>query len=136
MSGAAIKTAARARLAVAFAGWTDTTEAVHPVKPDELPAFSVGLSLAGGERVAMGNSSTMRDGELLVTLRTIAAPGTDLRAALWDHEAAAVAALMAAPADLGGAVWSILPGGADPDTDAAKERVGTIELAFAVQVLT
>ncbi|WP_138469170.1 hypothetical protein [Poseidonocella sp. HB161398] len=136
MSAAAILAEARARLAAAFPGWTDESDRDHPTPAAALPAFRASLSLSGGERVAMGSASSLRDGELLVVLRTVTGPGDDARAILWGHEATARAAIMAAPADLGGAAWSILPGSAEPDTDTAKERIGTLDLGFDVQLLT
>jgi len=131
----AIVTEARARLAAAFPGWTDETGVAHPTPAARLPVFAVRLSIEDPERVGMGSAQYWQGGALAVLLRFASPPGEAGDAVALDHLSTARAALLAPPADLGGAVWDIQPPSGEPETETAAERLVTLEASFPLRLL-
>ncbi|RWR09699.1 hypothetical protein [Paenirhodobacter populi] len=134
MAGAVI-TEACARIAAAFPTWLDATGEPSPPPAGRLPWFAVRLSLDNAVPVAMGDGRAMRTGDLAVSF-AFRQPRTGNPEAVAQDLATAVAAcLTAAPADLGGAVWSILPGGVETDHETGDVRISRADLTFAIQIV-
>lgn len=134
MSNAVI-IAAQSRLAAAFPAWRDATGDPHPTPDKKLPAFRVAVTYASSERVGMGDDRHWREGQLEVTIETSA--DKDQTAAADIHAVAAQisTAIMAAPADLGGACWDIDPDGFEAEHDGGGDRVSRGDMVFAIQTL-
>jgi hypothetical protein len=100
-----------------------------------LPAFAVRLELDTAEPRAMGEAAGLwREGTLAAALWV--EPADALQAEAGGHAlgAAVEAALLAAPADLGGAVWDIEPGAVTVDHQATERRWVALEVALQVRL--
>jgi hypothetical protein len=129
----AVVTAARARLAAALPAWHDATGAAHPTPEADLPAYAVRVTYTDGERVAMDDPRTLRSGQLEVGLEAHT-PAND-EAGLHGLAAQIAQALLAVPADLGGAVWQISLAGFEAEHDKAETRISRGDLTLPIQVL-
>ena len=135
MAGA-IVTAACARIAVAFPSWLDATGEPSPPPAGRLPWFALRLSLSDAVPVAMRDGRAMRSGDLSISFAFRQPREGNAEAVAQDYAAAFAACLTAAPADLGGAVWSILPGGVETDHETGDVRISRVDLTFAIQTVT
>ncbi|MDO5606476.1 MAG: hypothetical protein Q4G25_15075 [Paracoccus sp. (in: a-proteobacteria)] len=126
----------RKRLRAAFPASADVTGVPFQRAPSRLPAFAAAIGLTGSEPVSMGSAARLDDYDLRLVFwpapHRADADGSAMLAAL---EADIRAALVAAPADLGGLVWSISPVTADGEIEAGDERQPRLDLLFSVQVL-
>jgi hypothetical protein len=131
---AAIRAAVRARIAAAFPGATDITDAPHPVAAELLPAFSVRSERVSAETLAMGGATGRRLSDR-VTVQWLAAGGAELGATL-DAAAGDVAdAVLGPPADLGDIAMEVSPIGVDIAVEDGERRVGRADVAFVIDYL-
>lgn len=128
---------ARARLKAVFPAAHDASDDPNPLAPSRLPAFTAALSLGGGDLIGMGGGEYLETGDLRISIWDAGhAPGSPVRTDLVGLAQKARAAILGAPADLSGAVWSIAPASEERDIAAGQSRQGRVDLAFEVQVLT
>lgn len=132
----AVVSAALARLTAAFPGWHDATDNPHPTPDARLPSYAVAVTYTAAERVGMGDNRTLREGQLEVELQVATtATSASATAGIHAHAKAMQDALMAAPADLGGTVWQIIPEGFEADHDRGESRITRGALIFTIQTL-
>lgn len=132
---AAVLLAARTRLAAALPGAADRTGDPSP-KPQAGAAFAAAVAVAETEPLGMGNAARMVSGTLSVTVWPVPTrPRMDAAALALAAAETVRAAIMAAPADLGGAAWSIEMQAADPELAAGNERITRVDVSFDVSAI-
>lgn len=129
----AIVSAAIARLTAAFPAWHDATASAHPTPEAKLPAFAVRVTYSDAERLAMGDPRFLRAGQIEIGIEA-KTPAND-EAGLHDLARQVSQAILAAPADLGGAVWAIASGSFDAEHDKGDARVSRGDLVLPIQVI-
>jgi hypothetical protein len=129
----AVVTAAIARLVAAFPGWHNATGAAHPTPEAKLPAFALRVTYSDGERVAMGDPRMLREGQIEIGIE--ARTPVDDEAGLHDLAHQIGQAILAAPPDLGGAVWQITQGAFEAEHDKGESRISRGDLILPIEVL-
>ena len=129
----AVVSAAIARLASAFPAWHNATGSAHPTPDGSLPAFAVRVTYSDAERIGMGDPRFLHEGQLEIGIEA-KTPAND-EAGLHDLARQVNQALLAAPDDLGGVVWSISKGSFEADHEKGESPVSRGDLLLPIQVL-
>lgn len=133
---AAVLAEVRRRILAALPGIADVSADPHQRAPARLPAFAAALSMSGSDPVAMGSAASLDEYELrLVLWPRPYRPADDIPADLAVVAYRVRTAIMAAPSDLGGLVWSISPASHDGDAEASEERQARLDLSFNIQIV-
>lgn len=130
-----VLTAARTRLTAALPGWHDASGDPHPTPVDALPAYACALSYTSAERVGMGDARLVREGQLEIGIHIAATAASASPAAIHAEAQTIEAALLAPPADLGGAAWQIIPEGFEAEHAGGDTRISRGTLIFTIQTL-
>lgn len=123
-----IREEVEARVRAAFPLAANTAPDPEAIASARLPAFAVRVIEAQSARRGMGSDALEVSDRVEVAFWTEGGP--DLRDVLEGHAATLEAAVLAAPADLGGLVRSILPAGSETLTAPGASRVGRVDLTF------
>jgi len=127
----AVVNAAVARLTAAFPDWHNATGNSHPTPEGKLPAFAVRVTYSDAERIAMGDPRFLHEGQIEVGLECRASD----EAQLHYFASQLAAAILAAPDDLGGLLWSIGHGSFDAEHSKGEAQISRGDLVLPIQVL-